>query len=157
MAVMIVLVGSLLAFRGLGALGLPRFGSWKESTRHALAVLFLFTASAHFTDMRHDMARMVPEAVPWPEAVVALTGLCEIAGAIALLVPRLRRAAGVALIVFLIAVFPANVRAAREGVTLGGSAATPLRWRVPMQVLLIGLVYWVTLTDGSRARSRPRQ
>jgi uncharacterized membrane protein len=155
MAVMVVLAVSLLAFRGLGALGVARFATWKEATRYALAVLFLFTASAHFTAMRHDMARMVPAAVPWPEAVVAFTGLCEIAGAIGLLVPRFQRAAGVALIVFLIAVFPANVRAAREGVTLGGRAATPLVWRAPMQLLLIGLVSWVTLTDGWRTRSRP--
>ena len=42
MAVMIVLAGSLLLFRGLGALGVRRFGTWKEATRYALAVLFLF-------------------------------------------------------------------------------------------------------------------
>jgi uncharacterized membrane protein len=155
MAVMIVLAASLVLFRGLGALGVRRFATWKEATRHALAVLFLFTASAHFTSMRHDMARMVPAAVPWPEAMVAFTGLCEIAGAIGLLVPRLQRAAGVALIVFLLAVFPANVRAAREGVTLGGRPATPLLWRVPMQLLLIGLVYWVTQT-GARPSPSPR-
>ena len=153
MAVMIVLVGSLLLSRGLGALGVRRFATWKEATRHALAVVFLFTASAHFTSMRHDMARMVPEAVPWPEAVVAFTGVCEIAGAVGLLVPRLQRAAGIALIVFLIAVFPANVRAAREGVTLGGRAATPLAWRAPMQLLLIALVYWVTQTGAARSPS----
>ena len=153
MAVMIVLVGSLLLLRGLGAIGVRRFATWREATRHALSVVFLFTASAHFTSMRHDLARMVPEAVPWPEAVVAFTGLCEIAGAIGLLVPRLQRIAGLALIVFLIAVFPANVRAAREGVTLGGRAATPLVWRAPMQALLIALVYWVTQTGASRSPS----
>ena len=84
MAVMIVLAASLILFRGLGALGVRRFASWKEATRHALAVLFLFTASAHFTSMRHDLARMVPAAVPWPEGMVAFTGVCEIAGAIGL-------------------------------------------------------------------------
>jgi uncharacterized membrane protein len=151
MAVMIVLGGALLVFRALGAAGLRRLATWKEATRHALAVLFLFTASAHFTSMRHDMARMVPEAVPWPEAMVAFTGVCEIAGAIGLLVPAVQRVAGIALIVFLLAVFPANVRAAREGVTLGGRAATPLAWRVPMQALLIGLLYWVTQTAGPRS------
>jgi uncharacterized membrane protein len=146
MAVMVVLIGSLLVFRALGAFGLRRFASWKDATRHALAVMFLFTASAHFTSMRHDMARMVPASVPHPEAVVAFTGVCEVLGAIGLLVPRLRRAAGIALVVFLIAVFPANVRAAREGVALGGRAATPLVARLPMQILLIGLVWWVTQT-----------
>ena len=152
MAVMVVLVGALLVFRALGAAGLRRFATWKEATRHALAVLFLFTASAHFTSMRHDLARMMPKAVPWPEAMVAFTGLCEIAGALGLLVPRVQRMAGIALIAFLLAVFPANVRAAREGVRLGGRPATPLRWRVPMQALLIGLVYWVTQTGGARSR-----
>ena len=156
MAVMVVLVASLLVFRALGGLGLARFGSWKEATRYALAVTFLFTAAAHFTSLRHDMARMVPASVPWPEAVVAFTGVCEVAGAIGLLVPRLQRAAGIALVAFLVAVFPANVRAAREGVTLGGRAATPLVWRIPMQVLLIGLVVWVTQTAGSRTPPRPR-
>jgi uncharacterized membrane protein len=97
---------------------------------------------------------MVPEWVPWPEGMVVVTGLCETAGAIGLLVPRLQRAAGIALIVFLIAVFPANVRAAREGVALGGRPATPLVWRLPMQVLLIGLLAWVTRTGGPRAPSR---
>ena len=157
MAVMAVLVGSVLLFRGLGALGVERFATWKEATRYALAVMFLFTATAHFTSMRHDMARMVPAAVPWPEAVVVFTGLCEVAGAIGLLVPRLQRWAGIALIAFLVAVFPANVRAAREEVTLGGRAATPLPWRLPMQLLFIGLVFWVTQTGASPAPpARPR-
>jgi uncharacterized membrane protein len=150
MAVMVVLIGSLLVFRALGAFGLRRFASWKDATRHALAAMFLFTASAHFTPMRHDMARMVPASVPYPEAVVVFTGVCEVLGAIGLLVPRLRRAAGIALVVFLIAVFPANVRAAREGVALGGSAATPLVARLPMQVLFMGLVWWVTQTGRER-------
>jgi uncharacterized membrane protein len=150
MAVMVVLAGSLLVFRALGAFGVRRFGSGKEATRHALAVMFLFTASAHFTPMRHDMARMVPPSVPYPEAVVLFTGVCEVLGAIGLLVPRLQRAAGIALVVFLVAVFPANVQAAREGVALGGRAATPLWARLPMQVLFIGLVVWVTQTRRER-------
>jgi uncharacterized membrane protein len=146
MAVMVVLVGSLLVFRALGALGVRRFASWKEATRHALAVMFLFTASAHFTPMRHEMARMVPEGVPHPEVVILFTGVCEVLGAVGLLVPGVQRLAGIALVVFLVAVFPANVKAAREGVALGGRAATPLVARLPMQVLFIGLVLWVTQT-----------
>lgn len=153
MAVMIVLAGSLLLFRALGALGVRRFASWRESTRHALAVMFLFTASAHFTPMRHDLARMVPASVPSPEAVVVFTGVCEVLGAIGLLVPRVQRLAGIALIAFLVAVFPANVKAAREGVALAGRAATPLVARLPMQVLFVGLVFWVTQTSRARAAS----
>jgi len=56
----------------------------------------------------------------------------------------LQRAAGMALVLFLIAVFPANVRAARTGVTLRGKPATPLWLRLPLQLLFIGLTIWST-------------
>jgi uncharacterized membrane protein len=146
MAVLIVLTGSLLLFRALGAFGVERLRSWKEATRYALAVMFAFTAASHFTSMRHDLVRMVPKSVPYPEAVVAFTGVCELLGAIGLLIPRVQRFAGIALIVFLLAVFPANIRAAREALTVGGRLATPLVGRLPMQILFIILIAWVTQT-----------
>jgi uncharacterized membrane protein len=49
--------------------------------------------------------RMVPGWVPWPQAVVCFTGVCELAGALGLLVPSLRLAAGIALIAFFVLVF----------------------------------------------------
>src|SRR6516164_5239477 len=48
MVVLFVLFGSLLFCRALGALGVSVFDSWPASTRFALAVMFLFTSSAHF-------------------------------------------------------------------------------------------------------------
>jgi uncharacterized membrane protein len=106
--------------------------------------MFCFTAAAHFNRMSDDLVRMVPRWVPWPRAVVYFTGVCEIAGAIGLLVPPLRRVAGIALIAFLIAVFPANVGADRKRLTIAGRRATPLLIRLPMQVLFIALVWWAT-------------
>ena len=50
--------------------------------------------------------------------------------------PRTRRAAAAALIVFLIGVLPANIHAAREQPTIGGAAATALWPRVALQLLL---------------------
>jgi uncharacterized membrane protein len=88
------------------------------------------------------MVAMVPPFVPNPEFMVTFTGLCEILGAIGLLVPRTRRIAAVALIVFLLAVLPANVHAAQAGVTLRGAPATPIIPRVALQVLFIGLLWW---------------
>jgi uncharacterized membrane protein len=89
--------------------------------------MFLFTAVAHFNEMRHDMVKMVPPWVPAPEAVVAITGVLEILGAIGL---------------FLVAVFPANVHAAMNEVQFGGRPATALWLRAPMQLLFIGLLWW---------------
>ena len=89
--------------------------------------MLLFTSVAHFNSLRHDLARMIPPGVPSPMGMVYFTGLCEIAGAIGLLVPRTRRAAAVALIVFFLAILPANIHAARAGLTLAGKPGDPGR------------------------------
>ena len=145
MLVLFVLLISLLIFRGLGVLGVEALGNWPAVTRYALATMLVFTASAHFTKMKSDLVRMVPGWVPWPSAVIYFTGICELAGAVGLLISGLRQAAGIALIVFFILVFPANVKAAQTGVTLGGKQATPLWLRVPMQLLFIALTWWSAL------------
>jgi len=106
--------------------------------------MLVFTASAHFTRMKEDLVRMVPRWIPAPRAMVYFTGVCELLGAVGLTIPFLQRAAGLALIVFFILVFPANVHAAQTGATLGGRAATPLWLRTPMQLLFIVLTWWST-------------
>jgi uncharacterized membrane protein len=144
MLVLLVLVASTLIFRGLGFVGVSALASWSAAVRDGLAVMLLFTASAHFTPMKEDLIRMTPQWVPRPRAMVFFTGLCELAGAIGLLIPATRRAAGIALIPFFIAVLPANIHAARAGITLRGRPATPLWLRIPMQVLFIFFVWWST-------------
>jgi uncharacterized membrane protein len=109
-----VLLTSLFLFRELGALGFEAFVSWPAATRYALAVMLFFTARAHFTSLKEDLVRMVPSWVPRPRAVVFMSGICEVLGAIGLLLPPLTRVTGLALILFFVAVFPANVRAARQ-------------------------------------------
>jgi uncharacterized membrane protein len=74
--------------------------------------------------------------------MVTFTGICEILGAIGLLVPRTRRITAIALILLLVAVLPANIHAANAGVTLRGEAATPVVPRVALQVLFISLLWW---------------
>lgn len=142
MAPLIVLVVVALLARLSGQFGVVPLRDWAASTRVGLAVMFCFTAAAHFNSMRPDMIAMVPPFVPNPEIVVTVTGICEILGAVGLVVPRTRRIAAVALIVFLVAVLPANVHAAQAGVTLRGAPATPIVPRVALQVLFIGLLWW---------------
>src|SRR5262249_37976499 len=99
---------------------------WQTALRVSLAGMFLLTASAHWGRRRPDLVRMVPKNLPRPEFLVPLTGVCEILVAIGLLLPVLARWAAIGLPLLLIAVFPANVRAARERITIGGKPATPL-------------------------------
>jgi uncharacterized membrane protein len=139
---LIVLVVVTLLARFIGRLGVVAVATWAAATRVGLAVMLCFTAAAHFNSMRSDLIRMVPPAVPNPELMVTFTGACEVLGAIGLLVPQTRRAAAAALVLFLIAVLPANIHAARAGVTLGGADATPLIPRIALQVLFIALVWW---------------
>ena len=144
MAVLIVLFGSLLLFRAAGALGVGALDSWVAAARGGLGAMLLLTAAARFTRMKEDLVRMVPAWVPAPRLVVALTGMWEAVAAVGILVPGTRRLAGIFLILFFIAVFPANVHAARSGASLGGRPATPLALRLPMQLLFITLAWWVT-------------
>jgi uncharacterized membrane protein len=61
---------------------------------------------------------IMPDWVPAPRLVVIGTGLCEIAGALALFVPRLRRLAGVMLALYAVCVVPANIKQAVEGIAV---------------------------------------
>jgi hypothetical protein len=58
---------------------------------------------------------ITPDWVPYPSLAVAITGVCEIAGGVGLLIPRLQRAAGFMLSVYAVCVFPANLKHAFQG------------------------------------------
>jgi len=85
---------------------------------------------------------MVPPQFPNPGALVTLTGIAELAGAVGLLVPAVARWAAYGLILLLIALFPANVYASRIGHRIGGRPHTPMVFRLPLQLLWIGLLWW---------------
>ena len=142
MVVLLIFVLSCLVFGGLGFAGVPDFATWQASARDALSLMLVFTGVSHFTFMKEDFVRMMPPSIPWPRALVYFTGICEIAGAVGLLLPEFRRVAAYALIAFFLAVLPANIHAARAGVTLRGKPATSLWLRIPMQILFIGIAFW---------------
>src|SRR6266851_2652618 len=116
MAPLIVMVAGWVAFRLLGAVGLMNAASsWSGALRFALAAMFAFTALSHFLSRtRADLVRMVPPRLPNPGLLVTVTGVLEFSGAVGLLVPPLIRASSYALMLLLLALFPANVHAARH-------------------------------------------
>lgn len=151
-----VLVISSILLRGLGGLGVKRLSSWKETGRIALVIMFLFTGFSHFSSLKHDFAAMIPDPLPDSLWVIYLTGVFEIAGAVGLLIPRIRALAGVCLVLLLVAMFPANVNAVVNEISLGGDAPTPLWLRAPMQLLYIGMVWWTSVKEGSKEAGRLR-
>jgi len=143
MAVLIVLFGSLFVYRALGIAGIPWLTTWVACARVALATMFLFTAMSHFAPMKRDLIAMVPPALPRPDVIVFLTGVAEIAGAVGLLFSSTRWWAACGLIALLVAMLPANINAARQGLMLRGRRATPLVLRLPMQALFIAWAWSV--------------
>ncbi len=103
-------------------------------------VLFIAAGALHF--VRPAMyQQIVPPQLGHPAALVAISGVAEIAGGIGLLVPPARRAAGFGLIALLLAVWPANIYMAVEAKRFAAIAPAWALWaRVPLQAALI---WWV--------------
>lgn len=115
--------------------------TWQHSLRLAIAVVFVTTGIAHFTELKHDMLAMLPSPVPKQMWVIYATGLLEFAGAIGILIPRFAKLTGICLILFLICVFPANINAALNDIPFNSRPATPLFLRTFIQALFIGVIY----------------
>ena len=133
---------AILAARAAGAIGVAALDDWAVATRVGLAVMFVFTGVAHFTKTRDDLVRMVPPQFPQPGLLVTLTGIAELLGAAGLFLPFVARWAAWALAALLVAMFPANIYAARTGQSIAGRAHTRLTLRLPLQLLWIGLLLW---------------
>src|SRR5689334_19753056 len=100
--------------------------SWPLPLRDGLAAMFVMTGIAHFVGLRDTMIAMVPPGFPAPATLVSISGALELLGALGLLWARTTPWAGLGLFLLLLAVFPANVHAARAGISTGpGDALLP--------------------------------
>lgn len=112
----------------------------------AMSVMLIFTGISHFL-FPEGMALMLPDFIPFKKEVIYLTGVIEIAAAAGLLIPRFRRRTAWLLIIFFIAILPANIHAAIHHVNLrtasfDGSGLNYLWFRVPLQIVFIAWVYY---------------
>ncbi len=122
-----------------------------------LALFFLLAGLAHFT-ATDSFAAIVPPPLPFKRQIVQLTGAMELVFAIGLIIPRWRRLTGWFLSTYLLAVLPANIFMALEGMPLGSMQSPAALWfRVFLQLPLIVLVLWATgAWPRTRRKSRPR-
>ncbi|SCL61387.1 DoxX family membrane protein [Micromonospora chersina] len=137
MAPLIALIAGTAAARLAGLLGVDALDGWHSALRIGLALMFVLTGSAHFLSRRADLIAMVPPRLPRPDLLVTLTGVLELAGALGLLLPATARAAAAGLALLMLAMFPANVSAARRGLTLAGRPVTPVGVRTALQVVFV--------------------
>lgn len=125
-------------------------GKRKQITARAIArtmlsAIYLAAGVLHLA-APGPFVSITPPWVPFPEQVVALTGLAELAGAFGLMVPRLRRAAGIGLALYAVCVFPANIQHAMD--SLGRPEALSGLWYHVPRLLLQPVIVWWALWAG---------
>lgn len=136
MAPFICLIIAFVIFRILGV-EWRYFSDWHFALRAALGAMFVLTASAHWGRRRADLIRMVPDAMGNPGAWVILTGIAEIAIAVGLQIRSLAPWLAATGVVMLSCLFPANLKAAREHLTILRRPVLPAAPRLLIQLIFI--------------------
>lgn len=113
--------------------------------RIGLSFFFIFTAIGHFIKTE-EMAAMLPAFVPNRVAIIIVTGILELLGAIGVWIPRLKRITGWCIMLMLIGFLPANIYSAINHIEFGGHGSGPayLLVRIPFQLLVIAWAYYAT-------------
>lgn len=91
--------------------------------------------------------RIVPPIVPYAFAAVFISGAFELLGAIGLWIKQTRNLAGYGLMLLTIAVTPANVYMLQHANVFSEVPYWALVARLPLQLLLIWLIWWCTRSD----------
>ena len=149
MTPLLVLLACWLIFGLVGRLGVSGLDSGEKAGRAALAVMFVFTGATHFSTMKHEYLAMIPAPLPRTPHLIHLTGALEIAGGLGLLPAASRRFAAWGLVLLLLAMFPANVNAALNGIPFRGESPTSLWIRTPIQLVFLVSVWWSALRTGT--------
>lgn len=141
---------ALLILAGLawfaGRLGVAALRDGRACMRLALTVALVFFGTDHLLNPERYLA-MIETWLPWAEAIVALTGVCEIAGGLGLLHPGLRRWAGLSLALYFMAVFPANVHNALQGLNVQGLPTSQWYYWVRLGFQPLA-VWWALYSSG---------
>lgn len=115
----------------------------KTATRYLLGLLFIAAGLNHFLHTDFYLSIM-PPYLPWPLALVYLSGLAEMTLGGLLLIRRWRIWAAWGLIALSIAVFPANIHMALHPDLYPMFSEWGLWLRLPFQFLLMAWAYWYT-------------
>ncbi len=132
-------------------------GNVRRGVRYALAAVFLLDGVLH-TLYPAPFVAITPDWVLMPLQIVRLTGVAALLGGLGLLIPRVRRWAGMGLALYCVAVYPANVHHALahiavNGTTLGAGYHIP---RLLLQPVFVWTCLWAAgVIDWPFRRARP--
>jgi uncharacterized membrane protein len=122
-------------------------GRSRTAMRWSMGALYMLAGTLHITAPAKFLP-IVPDWVPYPRQVLLVTGICEIAGALALVAGKMRRVAGCMLALYAVGVFPANIKQAIEGIDL---PPVPNTWwyHAPPLAAQPVLVWWALYCSGA--------
>ena len=116
---------------------------FKLVMKYLLAIFFVGAGVNHFIKPEFYL-RIMPPYLPLHRELVYLSGLCEVALGVMVLIPKWTRLAGLGLIALLIAVYPANIHMAINH-HLYPDIPMIFHWiRLPLQFVFIVWTWWVT-------------
>ncbi len=129
----------------------PQDGMAKRFFRILLALLYLVAGIVHIRSPV-GFLQITPDWVPFPEQVIFLTGVAEIAGAVGLMTPprtiqHIRYAAGIGLALYALCVYPANINHAVNNIAIGGEAASWL-YHTPRLAFQPIFIWWALIAGG---------
>ena len=138
-----------------GARWATTWASWPPSAGVAVATVLTVASGRHFREPhRSGLVAIVPRRLPARRSIVTITGLFELFLAATLLIPRSRRAGAVGAAALLVAMFPANMVAAR-GVENPAAPNTPLPRRTLLQLVLLATCSLAAVRDEPARRGAP--
>jgi uncharacterized membrane protein len=113
--------------------------------RWLLAAAYLAAGYLHITHPA-PFLRITPHWVPFPRETVILTGICELLGAIGLLIPQTRWIAGVMLALYALCVWPANMQHAI--MDLGSGTGLGWWYHAPRLLAQPLIIWWALYAGG---------
>lgn len=122
--------------------------NWQLVSLLVIGALFVSAGLNHFARPGFYL-KITPAFVPWPLALITLSGIFEIIGGVGVLIPRLRRTAAWGLIALLIVVSPLHIDMLVRGDEFPELPIWGLVGRLLLQPLLIAWVWWTALTPAT--------
>ena len=116
----------------------------KAAGRWLFAISFVGIGVSHFVNP-DPFVMIVPPFLPWPLALVYISGVAEIMVGVGVLLPATRRLAGWGTIALLAAVYPANIYMLTHEIYLPDMPQEKwLLWaRMPVQFVFAAWALWV--------------
>tara|TARA_B100001564_G_C20496043_1_gene603986 strand:+ start:307 stop:717 length:411 start_codon:yes stop_codon:yes gene_type:complete len=122
--------------------------TWNEVTKHICSVIlglfFIKIGIDHLVEPEW-FEQIVPKAIGLPKFWVLLTGIMEIALGLGLILPKLRSQASIAVVIFLIGIYSANLHMWVNNIPIDGNNFET-KWhilRLLGQLLMIIIALWV--------------